>query len=83
MTMSTMVSGKRQQGGLVNAAAMTAGSLVVGAATKAIGLIASVIAHRAERRLMRELYALDHRLLDDIGIDRGRLSVRPHHFEAN
>jgi uncharacterized protein YjiS (DUF1127 family) len=75
--MSTVTSAKRQLG-LVAIAAMTAAAGGIGyAAAKAIEIIASFIAHRAERRLLRELADLDDRLLDDIGIDRGGTSSRP------
>jgi uncharacterized protein YjiS (DUF1127 family) len=42
-----------------------------------VGLIASFIAWRTERRLLSTLESLDDRLLDDIGIDRARLGRLP------
>jgi uncharacterized protein DUF1127 len=62
---------------------MLAGGWIGRVAATAIGLIASFIAHRAERRLLRELDKLDDRLLDDIGIDRSMLGRPPRSWRTS
>jgi uncharacterized protein YjiS (DUF1127 family) len=77
MIMSAIASGRRRLGSAAAAAKTVAESWIGRVAARAIGLITSFIARRAERRLLRELGKLDDRLLDDIGIDRGMLGRRP------
>jgi uncharacterized protein YjiS (DUF1127 family) len=74
--MSTVTSARRQLGPVPIAAATAAAGGIGYAAAKAIEILASFIAHLAERRLLRELADLDDRLLDDIGIDRGGTGSR-------
>lgn len=76
MIVSTRASAKWSVGTTTDASAAVFDTIGRGGRT-VVGLIASFIAWRTERRLLSTLESLDDRLLDDIGIDRARLGRLP------